>query len=215
MTDTNVYKLLSTLQRTLKVPKGQENKFGGYKYRSCEDILEELKKHLPDDAILVLQDDIELISDRVYVKASAELWYGGACIKTKAYAREPLEKKGSDASQITGAASSYARKYALNGLFLIDDTKDADATNDHDKGPKEYVSSVADGNHRSGNKAIDKLVNDSIRIIANAVNLEDLKISYKTCYRDCEQSGAHVDQLALLEQQKDTKKEALAAKGEA
>lgn len=135
--------LLSEIQQKLKAPKNQTNSFGGYKYRSCEDILEAVKPLLGDGS-LTLNDEIIVIGDRYYVKATAQLYDGkGVGIAyTCAYAREPLEKKGSDASQITGAASSYARKYALNGLFLIDDTKDADATNDHDNEPKPQQKQV-------------------------------------------------------------------------
>lgn len=116
---------LAKIQKELKAPKGQMNKFGGYRYRSCEDILEAVKPLL-DGAILTLQDDIIYIGDRFYVKATAKFTDGDYTQTTTAYAREPLDKKGADASQITGMASSYARKYALNGLFCIDDTKDAD-----------------------------------------------------------------------------------------
>lgn len=110
------------------------NKFGGYKYRSCEDILEAVKPLLEEyKLVLVLGDEIELIGDRWYVKATAKIIGEDGDVTSSAYAREAESKKGQDESQITGTASSYARKYALNGLFLIDDTKDADATNDHQK----------------------------------------------------------------------------------
>ena len=132
-----VYENLANVQKALKAPKNQVNKFGGYNYRSCEDILEAAKPLCVENGlVLTLSDSIKLISDRVYVSAIATVTdiKGNGSVSTEAYAREPLEKKGSDVSQITGAASSYARKYALNGLFCIDDTKDADATNDHGKG---------------------------------------------------------------------------------
>jgi len=116
---------LSEIQQQLKAPKSHTNTFGNYKYRNCEDILEAVKPLLGESR-LVLSDDIVLIGERYYVKAFATFTNGQETVIATAYAREPLEKKGSDASQITGAASSYARKYALNGLFLIDDTKDAD-----------------------------------------------------------------------------------------
>ena len=124
---------LSRIQKELKAPKGQMNSFGGYKYRSSEDILEAVKPLLGETA-LVLNDEVVLIGDRFYVKATAKLILDDDSVSAVAYAREPLEKKGMDTAQITGATSSYARKYALNGLFCIDDTKDADATNDHGKG---------------------------------------------------------------------------------
>lgn len=128
-----IYNELSRIQKELKAPKGQFNKFGNYKYRSCEDILEAVKPLL-GDCCLTISDDIVLIGDRFYVKATARLALSNEdYIENSAFAREALDKKGMDESQITGASSSYARKYALNGLFAIDDTKDADATNTHGK----------------------------------------------------------------------------------
>lgn len=121
---------LANIQQTLKAPKNQKNTFGKYNYRSCEDILEAVKPLL-GDLVLDLSDEIVEVGNRVYVKATATLSLGDITYSVKAYAREAETKKGMDDAQITGAASSYARKYALNGLFLIDDTKDADATNDH------------------------------------------------------------------------------------
>lgn len=118
-----------SLQSELKAPKGQTNKFGGYKYRSCEDILEAVKPLLKKyGMVLTIGDDLLNLGDRYYICATATLrdTESGEEIKTSAYAREAAEKKGMDEAQITGAASSYARKYALNGLFCIDDTKDAD-----------------------------------------------------------------------------------------
>lgn len=138
---------LQKIQETLKAPKNQFNKFGGYNYRNCEDILEAVKPLLAEHGlVLTLSDEVvekghaalgghsEGDSEtKNYVKASAVITDGESEIRVSAYARESYEKKGMDAAQITGSASSYARKYALNGLFLIDDTKDADATNDHGK----------------------------------------------------------------------------------
>lgn len=124
----NIYQKLEAIQKSLKAPKGQLNKFGGYRYRSCEDILEAVKPLL-NGAVVTLSDTIREIGGRVYVEAEATFIDGENSVTVTAYAREAETKKGMDESQITGAASSYARKYALNGLFLIDDTKDADATN--------------------------------------------------------------------------------------
>ena len=130
-------KILQVIQHELKAPKNQENKFGGYKYRSCEDILEAVKPLLDKyEATLTISDDIVLIGERYYIKATATLLdsKGGEVLaQTTAFAREPVAKKGSDESQITGAASSYARKYALNGLFCIDDTKDADTMDNREE----------------------------------------------------------------------------------
>lgn len=128
----NLVLKLSEIQKNLKAPKNQRNNFGGYNYRSCEDILEAVKPLL-NDLILTISDDIVEVGGRVYVKATARITDGENTIENTAFARESETKKGMDDSQITGAASSYARKYALNGLLCIDDTKDADATNTRDK----------------------------------------------------------------------------------
>lgn len=125
---------LVAVQAALKAPKGQFNKFGGYKYRSCEDILEAVKPLLLEQGLqLTITDEPVEVGGRIYIKATARVTDGSETATVSGYAREAETKKGMDESQITGTASSYARKYALNGLFLIDDTKDADATNDHQK----------------------------------------------------------------------------------
>lgn len=131
-------KELIRIQNELKAPKGQYNSFGKYSYRSCEDILEAVKPLLSSyDCILTLSDEITLVGERYYVKATAVLMNGaGERAEVSAYAREEADKKGMDGSQITGAASSYARKYALNGLFCIDDNKDSDTTNTEAKSKK-------------------------------------------------------------------------------
>lgn len=133
---------LLQIQTELKAPKGQRNDFGKYNYRSCEDILEAVKPLLAKyKATMVITDDIIMVGDRIYVKATAKIVdvESGRGVSNTAFAREEDVKKGMDGSQITGASSSYARKYALNGLFLIDDTKDSDATNDSVKEEKKTV----------------------------------------------------------------------------
>ena len=120
-----VNKELNRIQRALVAPKNQRNGFGKYNYRSCEDILEALKPILGDGTVTISDTIIE-ISGRYYVKATAKFSLGSELIECDGWAREAEDKKGMDASQITGACSSYARKYALNGLFAIDDSKDAD-----------------------------------------------------------------------------------------
>ncbi len=124
---------LSEIQAKLNVPKGQFNKFGKYKYRSCEDIVEAVKPLLAERNLsLIMSDEIVLVGDRYYIKATVSInSANGDKIETTAYAREELVKKGMDGSQITGTASSYARKYALNGLLSIDDNKDADTEEHH------------------------------------------------------------------------------------
>ena len=125
---------LLEVQSKLKAPKSQFNNFGGYSYRNAEDILEAAKPHLKEAGItLTVSDEILQVGDRYYVWATATVRKDGESLSVSAYAREPLNKKGMDESQITGMASSYARKYALNGLFLIDDTKDADAMDNGNK----------------------------------------------------------------------------------
>jgi len=126
-------KRLAKVQVDLKAPKGQFNKFGKYNYRSCEDILEGLKLVL-DGLVVTICDDVVMVGERIYIKATASVTDGVDTISNSAFARESLTKKGMDDSQITGTASSYARKYALNGLFLIDDTKDADSMDNSKKG---------------------------------------------------------------------------------
>jgi hypothetical protein len=134
MEDKTFHQKVAEIQQKLKAPKGQYNSFGKYKYRSCEDILEAVKPLL-GDLVLIINDEIIEVSGRVYVKAVANITDGtNSSVTVSAYAREPEEKKGMDSSQITGTASSYARKYALNGLFLIDDTKDADSMDNTQSG---------------------------------------------------------------------------------
>lgn len=126
---------LVKIQAELKAPKNQTNAFGKYKYRSAEDIVEAVKPILfKYNTALIITDEIVQVGDRIYVKSTAALFDESneeLPIRVSGWAREEETKKGMDAAQITGSASSYARKYALNGLFAIDDTKDADATNDH------------------------------------------------------------------------------------
>ena len=134
-----IYEQLANVQQALKATKDQFNKFGGYNYRSCESILESVKPLLAKNELaLTLTDEMVQAGDRIYVKATATVFPTGnsdgeVCISVDAFAREEETKKGMDSSQVTGAASSYARKYALNGLFCIDDNKDSDATNTHGK----------------------------------------------------------------------------------
>lgn len=145
-----IYEVLTLVQNELKAPKNQRNKFGGYNYRSCEDIMEALKpillRHnagckLSDKIIVIGNPEVKLTPEgaiieengRVYVEATCTFTYGNQFIETTASAREEYNKKGMDSMQLTGATSSYARKYSLNAMFLIDDTKDSDATNTHGK----------------------------------------------------------------------------------
>lgn len=141
-------KELIMIQQELKAPKAQRNNFGGYNYRSCEDILEAVKPLLAEQSCtLTVTDDIVLIGDRIYVKATATLTNpDGKSVSTTAFAREPEQKKGMDESQISGMASSYARKYALNGLFCIDDTKDADTMDNTHEGHSAPIAQQKEDN---------------------------------------------------------------------
>ena len=136
MEGKNIYAKLLEIQQKLNVPKNNYNEFGNFNYRSCEDILNAVKPILKElNLVIVMSDDMIALNDRNYVKATARLIdvASGETVENTALAREDLEKKKMDGSQLTGASSSYARKYALNGLFAIDDVKDADATNTYGK----------------------------------------------------------------------------------
>lgn len=125
---------LLKVQSELKAPKNQFNGFGKYSYRSCEDILEAVKPLLLKyNMTMTISDELQNIGERYYIKATVTITDGEKVYTVSAFAREEENKKGMDSSQITGSSSSYSRKYALNGMFLIDDTKDSDATNTHDK----------------------------------------------------------------------------------
>ena len=142
----NIYEKLLAVQTELKAPKGQYNSFGKYKYRSCEDIVEAVKPLLLKyKAVLTITDDVVMRGERYYIQATTHFIdvETGDEINTTAYAREEETKKGMDGSQVTGASSSYARKYALNALFAIDDTKDSDSTNTHGKEPKEEEPTIS------------------------------------------------------------------------
>lgn len=163
----NIYEKLAKIQSELKVPKSQRNTFGNYNYRSCEDILEAAKPLLNEQGlVLVIDDEVVNVGNRNYVKSTAKLidTEDKEGMFTTAYAREDEVKKGMDGSQLTGSTSSYARKYALNGLFAIDDTKDSDATNDHGKGqsqttkdkPKQENQPTMDKEIVDGSLASDK-----------------------------------------------------------
>lgn len=143
----NIYEKIIAVQSALKVPKEQYNSFGKYNYRNCEDILEAAKPLLKANGLFVtISDEIIAVGSRIYVRAVATISDGENSISTTAFAREEESKKGMDASQVTGAASSYARKYALNGLLAIDDTKDSDTTNKGDRTTKD--SETADKEYK-------------------------------------------------------------------
>lgn len=172
--------MLHTIQSELKAPKGNYNSFGKYKYRSCEDIVEALKPLLAKhECHLILSDDVVMVGERIYVKATASIYQGAVIVGTStAFAREAETKKGMDESQITGTASSYARKYALNGLLAIDDTKDADTDED-----------TAARNAPAKQPAkIDEAVKRSLH---ECVDIDGLRTVWKTLTP--EQREAHMD----------------------
>lgn len=162
----NIYEKILCLQQELKVPKSQYNSFGGYNYRNAEDILETAKPLCKKYGLLLtLSDSLKVIGERYYVEATARVINIEESTETyavTAYAREEETKKGMDGSQITGASSSYARKYALNGLFNIDDTKDSDTTNKGDTLPQNGKSMRQPTNTQKDTKAAHG-VNDSLK----------------------------------------------------
>jgi essential recombination function protein len=176
----NIYEKLLKAQVELKAPKGQYNSFGKYKYRSCEDILEALKPVLDKFKLtLFIKDDVIEVNTRNYVKATiilVNIEKPDEIIETSALAREEETKKGMDGSQITGASSSYARKYALNGMFMIDDTKDSDSTNTHGKDKTEQEKVQEFLNSRDGmiEKLKENLSSDKLKRTLEAFKVEEL-----------------------------------------
>ena len=178
----NIYEKLLKAQVELKAPKGQYNSFGKYKYRSCEDILEALKPVLDKLKLtLFIKDDVIEVNTRNYVKATIILVNTekpDEIIETSALAREEETKKGMDGSQITGASSSYARKYALNGMFMIDDTKDSDSTNTHGKEEvktdEEKKQAFLNSKEGMIERLKESLSSDKLKKVLSAYNVNEL-----------------------------------------
>ena len=169
----SIIKKLQAIQSELEVPKSQYNSFGKYHYRNAEDILAAAKPiSIKHDCLLTVTDDMVVLNDRFYVKAVARLDHNEEHKETTAYAREELTKKGMDASQITGSASSYARKYALNGLFCLDDVKDPDATN---KGNGNDKPESTRNKTASGNGLNDKLKDIKANADSLGMTKDDLR----------------------------------------
>lgn len=182
----SIYAKLSTIQQKLIAPKNQYNSFAKYNYRSCEDILEGLKPCLKEvKAAVTVTDEIVLIGERYYVKATATLFDSetGEHVSNSAYAREEDAKKGMDASQVTGSTSSYARKYALNGLFCIDDVKDADTRDNRQKEAEEQKQAEAE------QKKIENML------------ISDIKV--KALIARCERENVDQDKIKKLYKVKD------------
>lgn len=220
----NILRKLATIQQTLSAPKNQYNKFGEYKYRSCEDILEGLKPCMEaTKTAIVLTDDVVEINSRFYVKATATLLDCesdslNATISNTAYAREEESKKGMDSSQITGAASSYARKYALNGLFCIDDTKDADTMNNTEKNESGKSKQEKEKKGSSNSEQIqmqpipqyiDKVKQDSLKMLMDkkGVKMESVLDRYKISDLSYMTLKQYTDAMTGLERTPDKKKE--------
>lgn len=188
---------LSNIQFELKSPKSQYNSFGKYKYRNQEDILESVKPLLNQNKLCMsISDDIVEVGGRIYVKATVRI-YNDTCEEiTTAFAREEENKKGMDSAQLTGATSSYARKYALNGMFLIDDTKDADATNTHGK-ELEKPTTPASKPPKTTISDVNKVIL-ALRMNREAT-ITQLKTSYVITTSQAKELGLTQEEISLIE----------------
>lgn len=174
----NLTKKLVKIQGSLKAPKSQRNNFGNYNYRSCEDILEAVKPLLVKEGLLLTISD-SIAPEPLFVNAVAEITDGKDKITVRAQAGINLNRKGMDVAQCYGASSSYARKYALNGLFLIDDTKDADATNDHSKVSKNASTAVLEPSKDWLEEKGDKFNKAKDAIKTKGFTITDIRKKYK------------------------------------
>ena len=188
--ELSFFQKINKIQTELIAPKDLNNKFGNYKYRSCESILKALKPLLQEyELILIIHDSIQQVGDRFYIKAKATIKDENGEISAVAYAREALTKKGMDESQVTGAASSYARKYALNGLLCIDDTKDADSKDNSKEGDtkeKNLVKKISNVIDDDSKEILDTMNKQSADMIIEALSeatckdsLDEIYIQYK------------------------------------
>ena len=181
----NVYEKLIAIQSELKAPKSQYNNFGKYAYRNCEDILESLKPLLKEHkSTIYISDEIVTVLDRFYVKATVTFIDAetGEKIINTAYAREEEDKKGMDGSQVTGSSSSYARKYALNGMFAIDDTKDSDFTNTTTKGDNSGLSEAQIKRLLAIASKVNISADDVKKVVAKTFGVQDLRKMNKQQY---------------------------------
>ena len=181
----NVYEKLIAIQSELKAPKSQYNNFGKYAYRNCEDILESLKPLLKEHkSTIYISDEIVTVLERFYVKATVTFIDAetGEKIINTAYAREEEDKKGMDGSQVTGSSSSYARKYALNGMFAIDDTKDSDFTNTTTKGDNTGLSEAQIKRLLAIASKVNISADDVKKVVAKSFGVQDLRKMNKQQY---------------------------------
>lgn len=203
--EKSIYSKLSIIQSGLKVPKNQYNKFGDYSYRNCEDILEALKPILKETGtVITLSDEIELLGNRYYVKATATLTdvESKESVSNSAFAREDEDKKKMDGSQLTGSASSYARKYALNGLLAIDDTRDSDFLNNSTQSLSEPRRGTQNNNNIPQNGNTEKYRNE----IANILKAKEIPFKMFTDWLQNNLNTGNLDGLSVsqLEQIKKT-----------
>lgn len=183
---SNFYSSLIKVQATLNAPKGQFNSFGKYNYRSCEDIMGAVKPLLAEHGLVqFVSDEIVLIGDRYYVKATVTVTNGTDSHSVSALARESLTKKGMDDAQVTGSTSSYARKYALNGMYNIDDSKDAD-TNEF----RQQATSNAQNHVKTVAIDFDKILSEFTNK-ASSVNEQSLKTAFGDAWKKLSQSKQH------------------------
>lgn len=183
----NVYEKLIAIQSELKAPKSQYNNFGKYAYRNCEDILESLKPLLKEHkSTIYISDEIVTVLERFYVKATVTFIDAetGEKIINTAYAREEEDKKGMDGSQVTGSSSSYARKYALNGMFAIDDTKDSDFTNTTVKGDNSALSEAQIKRLLAIASKVNISADDVKKVVAKTFGVQDLRKMNKQQYEE-------------------------------
>lgn len=203
--EKNIYNKLSIIQSDLKVPKNQYNKFGDYSYRNCEDILEALKPILKETGtVITLSDEIELLGNRYYIKATATLTDidSKESVSNSAFAREDEARKKMDGSQLTGSASSYARKYALNGLLAIDDTQDSDFLNNSAQSLSEPQRGTQNNNNIPQNGNLEKYRNE----IANTLKVKEIPFKVFTDWLQNNLNKGNLDGLSIsqLEQIKKT-----------
>jgi hypothetical protein len=185
---SNFYSSLIKVQATLNAPKGQFNSFGKYNYRSCEDIMGAVKPLLAEHGLVqFVSDEIVLIGDRYYVKATVTVTNGTDSHSVSALARESLTKKGMDDAQVTGSTSSYARKYALNGMYNIDDSKDAD-TNEF----RQQATSNAQNHVKTVAIDFDKILSEFTNK-ASSANEQSLKTAFGDAWKKLSQSKQHQD----------------------
>ena len=191
------HKKIGSIQFELKAPKSQYNAFGKYKYRNAEDILEAVKPLLNKyEMCMSVSDDIVEVGGRIYVKATVKVYDDSNYVETTAFAREEENKKGQDSAQLTGGTSSYARKYALNGMFLIDDTKDADATNTHGKELEKPSAPVA----RSTKATLADISRVTKALESNReATINQLKTSYVITASQAKELGLTQEEMALIE----------------